>query len=170
METPLKQKLIRCYKDEMISFLESNPECFNEAIELALTDEQPYSWRAAWLIWSCMEKDDARLQKHLKKIINSIKTKQDGHQRELIKILLMMNLNKVHEGKLFALCLDLWEDVNKDPSVRFTALKMLLKIAKNYKELFKEISILTQDQYLESLSPGVKKSISKLLNEFNRSL
>jgi len=117
-----------------------------------------------------MEKDDARLQKHLKKIINSIKTKQDGHQRELIKILLMMNLNKVHEGKLFALCLDLWEDVNKDPSVRFTALKMLLKIAKNYKELFKEISILTQDQYLESLSPGVKKSISKLLNEFNRSL
>ena len=170
METPLKQKLIRCYKDEMISFLESNPECFNEAIELALTDEQPYSWRAAWLIWSCMEKDDARLQKHLKKIINSIKTKQDGHQRELIKILLMMNLNKVHEGKLFALCLDLWEDVNKDPSVRFTALKMLLKIAKNHKELFKEISILTQDQYLESLSPGVKKSISKLLNEFNRSL
>jgi hypothetical protein len=170
METPLKQKLIRCYKDEMISFLESHPECFNEAIELALTDEQPYSWRAAWLIWSCMGKDDARLQKHLKKIINIIKTKQDGHQRELIKILLMMNLNKVHEGKLFALCLDLWEDVNKDPSVRFTALKMLLKIAKNHKELFKEISILTQDQYLESLSPGVKKSISKLLNEFNRSL
>ncbi len=65
--------------------MENHPEYFNEAIELALVDKQPYSWRAAWLLWSCMEENDKRIRKYLKKIIDSLKSKDDGHQRELTK-------------------------------------------------------------------------------------
>jgi hypothetical protein len=168
MESELEQVLISSYKDKMISFLHSHPECFKEAIELALADKQPFSWRAAWLLWSCLEENDRRLHIYIKRIINNITTKQDGHQRELLKILLIMDLNEEHEGLLFNVCVDIWESINKRPSVRFTAFKVILKIAKKYPEIAKEISFLTQNHLMESLSPGVKRSISRMIKEFEQ--
>ena len=61
--------------------------------------------------------------------------------------------------------MDIWEQTNKTPSVRVNALKFIIKIAKKHNELAKEIIFLTEDHYLESLSPGVKHSVSKLMKE-----
>jgi len=47
MESALEKTLTSCYKEEMISFMNSHPEYFDEAVELAISDKQPYSWRAA---------------------------------------------------------------------------------------------------------------------------
>lgn len=165
MESELENKLLNSYKDEMISFMENHPEYFDEAIKLAIGDKQPYSWRAAWLLWSCMEENDKRIRKYIKKIVDSIKTKDDGQQRELLKILLQMELKEEYEGILFNLCMNIWEQINKSPSVRITALKFIIKIAKKHPELSQEISFLTQNHYLESLSPGIKHSVSRMMKE-----
>jgi hypothetical protein len=165
MESALEHTLLNCHKDEMIRFMDSHPEAFDEAIELAISDKQPYSWRAAWLLWSCMEENDKRVQKYLKGIVNAVKTKDDGHQRELIKILYKMDLKGKYESMLFEICMNVWEQLNKTPSVRFNALKFIVKIAKNHPELRHEISFLTQDHYLESLSPGARHSVKKIINE-----
>ena len=76
METVLESKLISSYKKEMISFLESHPEHFDEAIKLAISDKQPFAWRAAFLLTSCMEENDKRIQKYIKSIVEKIKTKK----------------------------------------------------------------------------------------------
>ncbi len=172
METGLEKVLTSFYKDGMISYLNSHPDDFEEAVKLAVSDKQPYSWRAAWLLWSCMDENDIRIQGYIKDIINSIATKNDGHQRELIKILMQMELNEEHEGYLFNVCLNLWETINKKPSVRFTAFNLIVKLAKKYPELYHEINFLTQDHYLDSLSPAVKKSILKMIGgiSLNRNL
>ena len=163
MESKLEERLISSYKNEMISFLKSHPEYFNEAIELAISDKQPFSWRAAFLLWSCMEENDKRIQKYIKSIVNCIQDKKDGHQRELLKILYKMEIDEKYEGQIFDICIKLWEQISKDPSVRITALKFIIKISKKHQELLEEIIFLTQDQYLETLSPGVKRSIEKML-------
>ena len=62
METALEHILTSTYKDEMIAYLNTHPEDFEEAITLALSDKQPYGWRSAWLLWSCMEENDRRIQ------------------------------------------------------------------------------------------------------------
>jgi ribonucleotide reductase alpha subunit len=165
LESELENKLLTSYKDEMISFMENHPEYFDDAIKLAIGDKQPYSWRAAWLLWSCMEENDKRIRKYIKKIVDSIKTKDDGHQRELLKILLQMELKEEYEGILFNLCMNIWEQINKSPSVRITALKFIIKIAKKHPELSQEISFLTQNHYLESLSRGIKHSVSRMMKE-----
>ncbi len=165
MVSVLESKLISCYKEEMISFLKSHPEHFDEAIKLAISDKQPYSWRSAWLLWSCMEENDKRIQKHIKSIVESIKTKKDGHQRELLKILYQMEIKEKYEGVLFDICITIWEGIGKNPSVRITALKFILKVANKHPELLEEIVFLTQDHYLESLSPGVKRSIERMMKE-----
>lgn len=165
MHSPLEKTLISCYKNEMISFMNDHPECFEEAVELALSDKQPYAWRAAFLLWSVIEINDKRIKKFIKRIVNAVKGKSDGHQRELLKILLMMELEEKYEGVLFDICINIWEEISKAPSVRINALKMIIKIADKHPELKQEISFLLQDHYLESLSRGAKHSALKLLNQ-----
>jgi hypothetical protein len=163
MQSLLEEKLISSYKNEMISFLRANPEYFNEAIELAVSDRQPFAWRAAWLLWSCMEKNDNRVKKHINTILKCISKKADGHKRELLKILSIMNLNETQEGKLFNICMDMWEQIDNAPSVRFSALKFIVGVIKKHPELSEEIVFLTQDHYLKSLSPGIKNSVGRLI-------
>ena len=114
----------------MILFLKSNPEYFDEAIQLALSNNQLYSWRAAFLLWGCMEENDKRIQKHINSIVNCIPKKRDGHQRELLKILYKMKINEKFEGQIFDICMNLWEQINKSSSVRMTAFKFVFKIIK----------------------------------------
>lgn len=163
METALEHTLTSFYKEEMIRYLSEHPEDFEEAIQLAVTDKQPYSWRAAWLLWSCMEKNDARMKPYVETILEVLPTRKEGQQRELIKILYNMELEDAYEGRLFNLCMDVWEQIHKTPSVRLNALQLLVRIARKYPELMNEIVLLTQEQYTETLSPGVKHSISKLI-------
>ena len=165
METALEKTLTSCYKDEMISFMNAHPECFDEAVELAVSDRQPYSWRAAWLLWSCIEENDKRIKKHIKRIVKAAKTKSDSHQRELLKILLMMELDEKYEGVLFDICMNIWEQISKAPAVRVNALKLIVKIANKHPELKQEISFLAQDHYLDTLSPGAKHSVRKIMSE-----
>lgn len=165
MESKLKKVLISCYKEEMISFLKNKTEYFDEAIELAISDDQPFAWRSAWLLWSCMEYNDNRIRKYLPRIVSSLINKNDGHQRELIKILSQMELTPKHEGILFDLCLSLWEQINKSPSVRITAMRYIVKITQKHSELKKELPFLVQEQYLSTLSPGVRHSIKKMFEE-----
>ncbi|MCP4460471.1 MAG: hypothetical protein GY816_20985 [Cytophagales bacterium] len=165
METAFEQVLTNCYKDEMISYMDSHPEAFKEAIELAISEKQPYAWRAAWLLWSCMEENDFRAQGFVKRIIDTLATKNGGHQRELLKILSMMELNEEYEGLLFDICVSMWSKVNNRSSVRFEAFKVISALAKRHPDLTHEITFLTQNQYLETLSPGIKRVVAKMVKE-----
>ena len=165
MTSQLKSKLISSYKEEMVAFLLSQPEHFNEAIELAISDDQPFAWRSAFLLSSCMEDNDTRVKKYIQPILTCIKSKNDGHQRELLKILYKMQLTDKSEGIVFDICIRLWEQISKDPSVRITALKFIFKIAKQHPELLNEITPLMQNHYLELLSPGAKRSVNRMIKE-----
>lgn len=166
METALEQVLQSFRKDKMIEYLTNHPEEYTEAIELALGDKQPYSWRAAWLLFDCLEANDARLRGYIDHIIRAIPSKKDGHQRELLKILSMMELGEDHEGIVFDICMNTWEKIHLTPSVRYTAFRLMLAIASKYPELLREIELLTDDNYTETLSPGVRHSLVKLLNTY----
>ncbi len=144
--------------------MNSHPEFYDEAIDLAVADKHPYSWRAAWLLWSCIDKNDPRVQNHIQRILDNIRTKSDGHQRELIKILLEMYLDEEQEGYLYDLCVSLWKQTDKKPSVWFTSFKCIQKVVRKYPDLTNELVLLTQAKYLDTLSPRVRRSILKSLN------
>lgn len=165
METSLEYVLMNTYKKEMISYLNSHPEDFEEAINLAVKDKQPYSWRAAWLLWSCMEKNDKRIEKHLERIIKALPSRKESQLRDLLLVLEKMELNEKFEGELFNISIKTWEKTSKIPSVRFSALKVILKIVRNHPELSKEVEFLTQSHYMDSFSESAKKSIYKMIKD-----
>jgi hypothetical protein len=90
---------------------------------------------------------------------------QIRHQREFLKILLRMELNNKQEGKLFDICMTIWEDINKSPSVRILAFSTLVSLTKKYPELISEIEFLTQSHYIETLSPGIRHSFERMKKE-----
>ena len=149
----------------MIVFLNSHPEYFTEALELAIGDKQPYCWRAAWLLYSCMEENDPRVRLYIQKIIAVLPEKKDGHQRELMKLLHVMELDNEQEGRVFDMCMNIWESINKQPSIRANAFLFILKTVTKYPELKEEFAFITQDQYLDTLSPGIKNSIKMKVKE-----
>lgn len=165
MNTALEHVLTHAHKEEMISFMAAHPECFGEAAGLAVSDVQPFAWRAAWLLSDCMEKNDHRLRGRRDAIIGAIPDRADGHQRELLKILLRMELGERHESRLFDVCMSIWEQPAKSPSVRVTAFRFIVRMAVKYPELANELTGLTQDWYLETLSPGIRNSVDRMLRD-----
>lgn len=163
METSLEYVLTHSYKFEMLDYVEKHPEQFDELIELAFSNKQPYSWRAAWLLWSCIKKNDIRLQKHVSNIIEKIDTVNDSQSRELLKTIFLMEVDETLEGKLFNICINIWENTNKAQSVRYNAFKIILKITNKYPELKEELNHLTGNEYFETLSKGIKYSLLRMI-------
>lgn len=165
MSDTLRSVLIRRRKSEMIDFMSNHPEAFDQAIKLALENEENFSWRAAWLVAGVMEKNDQRVRPFIQKIIDALPDRDDGHQRELLKILLKMELDEDFESLLFDLSVTLWEQVRKQSSVRYYAFQGMMKVVEKYPELKNEILSLTQPHFVNALSPGVRKSVHKSINE-----
>jgi hypothetical protein len=163
MESKLEHILTHSYKEGMIAFVEAHPEVFDELVQLTVSNNQPYSWRASWLLWSVMEENDGRVRHSIQKIMDVLPTLKDGQQRELFKILYKMELDEDYEGLVFNLCVDAWEKIHKQPSLRLNAFQLILKIATKHPDLQHEILLLTQEQYMETLSKGVRHSIAKLV-------
>ena len=165
MKSQLEIQLIQSYKAENITFLNNNPQYFTEAMELAISDKQPYAWRSAFLLFSCIKENDKRIKKHIPAIIDSMKNKKDGHQRELLKILYKMKLKSEFKVRILDICMNLWQDITKAPSVRITAFKFIVKIIIKQPADVSKIEYLTRGQYNESLSPGIKRAVQRIINQ-----
>lgn len=152
-------------KSEWMSLMKAHPEFFEEAVDLALSNKHPEGWRSAWLVCSDMYRNDQRIQPLVLKLIESLKGKKSGHQRELLKIISKMELDEEYEGVFFDACLTIWEDLSKQSSVRITAFRQLVRIAWNHPELKMELKHFIVDDYTASLSPGIKKSLEHLVRK-----
>jgi len=153
----------RLRKQELVSFLEKHPELFDQTVRVSLENLQPQAWRAAWLIGHYIRKNDPRLLPYLDSMLSAIGEKEDGHQREYLKILNRMKLTEDQEAILFDVSITIWKDIHKSSSVRGTAFQTILSIVKKYPELKSEIEHLTQPHYTETLSPGIRHSFYKLI-------
>ncbi len=159
--TDLEHVLVQAYTDEMVDYLKDHPQDFPEAIALAVGDRPRYAWRAAWLIGNCMGAHDARLRKAVDRLIATMPGKPDGHWRELLKIVIRMELNDEQEGRLFAMALQHWQDPAKQSSVRWMSFRFMADMVKKYPELAAEVKLLMRPDLIEPLSPGIRRSLSR---------
>ena len=159
MEKDLDYILVNYYKPDMIAWLNTNPDFFDDAIQLALSNKQPYCWRAASLVWSCMIEDDPRVREYLSEILTQLVSKNEGHIRELLRILLKMQLNETQEVLLFDQCINVWKNTKHSPSLRCVAFDFIEKMGMKYPDLTQEILFHTESHYLHTLSPGIRRSI-----------
>ena len=162
-ETNLEHTLINSQKDDWVSYIATHPKEFSELIQLSISDKQPYSWRASWLLSSCMDNNDQRVKRHIHKIIEIVPARQNSQQRALLKVLQRMEIEPKYEGQLFEICTKIWQNIKNNPSLRFQSFKILVVISNKHLSLKSELKLLTDDYYTGNLSDILKKSIFKLI-------
>jgi hypothetical protein len=138
----------------------------DEKFTLALENHKE-SWKYAWKLNKELEINTEISDLNLEQLLEGIKGKGDGHQREILKILLKSSFNERYLTPLFDLSLDIWLNIKKKSSLRITAYQILIKITNRYPSLKNELEILTNNSHLNSLSKGIKKSVYKL-NQKNK--
>ena len=146
--------------EEVVSKANNNPKIFKFYAQ-HLIENTTTSWRAAWVINHSTWKNDNRIAPYISGIINSIEGKRDGHQRELLKIVAKQPLSEDQEGEFFDVCMNLWQDVNKQPAVRYYCMLFIHKTSNKYPEIENELEHLLGDYYLKTLSSGIKRSLFK---------
>lgn len=161
----------RCWSDidriEASLFVNQGEEHVRKMVNLAVSDSKDISWRTAWLLGRSINQSSKPIQKFHLKIIKGIRGKDSGHQRELIKLVIDKNLSNEEEGRLFEECIEIWKDIHKKPGTRSYAFQFIYKMVNKYQELKNELDGLFESQYLESLSPAIKKSIKAKLNKLD---
>ena len=165
----LKKLLDRQHsKDYVVAFLNKNNANFKQAIALIQSNEQPNAWRTAWMLCHATKKQDKRIFPYLLDIIKAIPNKKDGQQRELLKLVMKMEpLNEDAEGYFFDVCTSLWEDVNKQPAVRYYAGCYMITMATKYPEIKNELEVIFGDYYTQCLSQGIKRIFERKLTKLN---
>ncbi|MGY5353032.1 hypothetical protein ACXGQW_10810 [Wenyingzhuangia sp. IMCC45533] len=153
----------RLDKDFLVQLFNEQNEVHQSAIQISLKNHQPQSWRATWILSNCTKANDNRIKPYVNDYIKAIVDKKDGHQREILKILLKMKLNDEQEGRLFDICMNLWENIGKASGLRYLSFKFIVKTCEKYPELNGELVYVCQEQYLENLTPGIKKIIARIV-------
>jgi len=161
----LKIALTTKTKSGLIAFLQANPACFDELLQLALSDDQDYAGRATWSITLIMQQNDVRLRNHVTEMVRILPHCEDGHKRLLLMVLRNMEIPESCEGELFNICVNIWETTSLAPALRACAFQNILRIARKYPELKNEIQYLTEEIYLETLTKGVRHSIKLMLKK-----
>ncbi|MBO6792836.1 MAG: hypothetical protein JJ895_02910 [Balneolaceae bacterium] len=164
-QPPLELLLSKYFKTKAVQAIQDHPELIEQILPICLTDKPPMCWRAAWVIRSAVDKNDAQLIPYIDRILQVLPKKEDGHQRELMKLLQKAELSEDQESVLYDISVSIWESVGKQPSVRYVAFENILAMVRKYPDLRNELEAITQPQYLNSLSPGIKKGITKSLAE-----
>ena len=159
-ETLIKGRFDR---EPIIAHLKEHEEARKHFLEIILLRDE-FAWRAAWLLKGAVSAQD-NYDDFIERAIKLIPDLPDGHQREILKLLEIVTINESLEGPLFDVCMRIWESPGKIPSTRMTAFLFILETVKKYPELKTELTHLTQDHYMESLSPGVKRVLEKRIKK-----
>lgn len=136
--------------------------------EIALGDDPKLNWRAAWIM-SNMESSIVRdtFPSAPELIDRLYSDTKDGYRREILKVLVHLELDEDEEGALYEAALKLWEDLALSSAARIHALRAMVRIAKLYPELNQEILAYHDDHYLQGVSPGIAHQMRQIFEDLS---
>ena len=140
-------------------------DLWNELSLLIFDDDYDVAWRAIWMLNEAPQNKLDSMRFDTDKIIKRSMVRGSSQQREVLKLLSRTPIPEKSLGSYFDWTLSLWQDIHNIPSVRITALRATIRVIGIYPELKTEIQPFLTTEHVDSLSPGIKKQVIKLLNE-----
>lgn len=166
-----EEKLVdssRFIADALVEDVGSDPERFNEMLELALLDKYPLSMRAARVISMVVESFPQLFNKHLDLVIKMLpEMKIDGVKRGFLKIFAEFppELNEDQLGLITDLCFTLLDDPKQAMAIRYYSMEILSRVCSLYPELKNELSAILEELAKDG-SPGLRARSTQILNAF----
>lgn len=141
---------------------------FNELLNLALSDQEPYNWRASWGILYFSEKYPEKIQAHLRVIANKLPELNSHTQvASLLRLFDRVQFDLEEFGDLLDYCIHVIRIPQPKEYVKVIAINILFKFCQFNAALKPEII-----QQIELAQPSfemknLKKMSKTVLNQLN---
>jgi len=182
MKKPLSELLVKGIGKNDIAAIAAQAAkdegLYKDLLEAISTGERTHTMKAAWIIGTAAEKQDLIFaQKYSSTLLEFVLHKENsGVVRELMKVLLAINLNEKEEGLYIDFCFkQLHRDFcfkqlhrsDVDIAVKYNSNKAIEKALKKYPELKEEfVSIL--ESLLDNHTDAWKRYTTRLLAKLNK--
>ncbi|MBO7481279.1 MAG: hypothetical protein J6T63_04120 [Bacteroidales bacterium] len=140
------------------NYLLANRQLIGDFVVYSLENE-PFSWRASWVLCKYAEKNAADIQPYAQMIAENLPNiTKHGHIRETLKILYHLQLDEKLTCDILDICFRCVKDNKLQSSTKSAAFDFILKVGQSYPELQSEAQTIfsdTKDYYPH----GMRKSI-----------
>ncbi len=162
----------RLNADLVVDKFEEDPDIFTTILEVMYQDSYPLSMRASRVIWLIAKKYPDFIKSHLPGMIDRLSDfRVDGVRRNILSILVELDLPDIDPGRLFDLCYT-WFASEKEPvAVRGNAITILYKISVKEPALKQELIELFEAQLpcdSRGIEARIKNSLNKLYKEVGK--
>ncbi len=147
-----------------------NPLIFDELWTIALSEELPINWRAAWAIKGIWEESPELVSPHLSNMRRALANiKQDGVKREFLKMISENPLPDDEEelGILLKYCFDWLASPMEPIAVRVHSMEILFQISAQIPEIIPELKT-TIEVAMQEGSAGMVSRGRKILKALQK--
>lgn len=144
------------FRDQLIEYAHKH-NAWPELRKLALQKEDDdLAWRAMWLLNHLSPKRKAQLIEKPLEFLERGPLGSESYQREAFRVLIDLAIDEDDLSTYFNWAQEAWIQLDHKASLRIHALRAMERVAKLYPELNQEIIALSDSEYTESLSPGIR--------------
>jgi hypothetical protein len=142
---------------------------FGSLLDLALFENDPIAWRAAWILDASDEQYPGLASGSLSRIIKRLPhLKSTGSLRSLLRRLCRYQIEEVHQGILVNLCFGYMISERYPVAVKVHAMQILYHHVLLYPDLKEELVTLIRDQ-VSNNSAGFRSRGMKIINQLESS-
>ncbi len=152
--------------DFLINEVIHSSKDYHTLMELALYDQKPVSWRAAYLVDKINDINPNLLLSYLEPMIKQVKIeKNGGKRRHFLKLISMNKIPEEQQGSLLDFCIDTFKSDKEAVAVRVHAMQILYNISKLQPELQQEILAVIEHEMKYHSSAGITSRGKKLVKK-----
>lgn len=126
--------------DKLAAQANDDPVLYRELLDVLETQETTPAMKASWVLANAARLDKAPAQKHGSRFLQLLfNARIGGVQRELMKVLEVVELSDEEEGRFVDLCFQLLRQPGLDVGIRYYGLRILRQKVKKYPDLKPEL-------------------------------
>ncbi len=168
----LMQDNSRTNTDFVGGFVRQKPELINELWEIYLSEREPVSRRAAWIIDTVSENNPGWIQPYMTQLINKLPGfKHDGLKRHGLRMISRCPIPEEKVAELVNICFEWLLSPSEAVAAKFYCMNILYDISQQLPEMKHELIDSIEFQLPEG-TPGFKsigkKILTKLYQEVGR--
>lgn len=150
----------------LISKMKGDINYFDQIFNIALSNEYPYAWRAAWCIQKVLPKYKGEIELRVDDILKSFPNfTHHGQQGCMVKVLKSIDFDPENAGEVVDCCLEFLKDEKLPDYVKFYSMEFLVGIARKIPELKSEFAYFIEDAIPNGKTYMIKVKAKKLLQE-----
>lgn len=160
----------RANTDFVGNFVRQKPELIHELWEIYLSDQEPISRRAAWIIDTVSEKEPAWVEPYLERLIDLLPSfRHDGMKRHGLRMLSRNEIPVSRTAELINLCFEWLLSTDDAVAAKMYCMIILQRMSSTIPEIRHEL-VDSIEYQMEEAKPGFKSIGKKILMSLYREM